>query len=93
MDDRLEVGPGGVNETPRGHGWGTRAQEASDTLRIALIALGVVLLIASLPLLFMSGIMGMMMGSAGGSTGFMGVLSLLVLAAGTVALVVGVRLR
>lgn len=93
MDDRRDGKPALANQTPRGPGRGEGARGESDTLRIVLIALGVVLLVASLPLLFMSGMMGMMMGGAGGGTGFMGVLALLVLVGGVVALVSGVRLR
>lgn len=91
MDDGSQRRPDSLNATTREGG--TTSHRTSGTVRIVLIALGVVLLVASLPLLFMSGMMGMMMGSTGGGTWFMGVLSLLVLAAGVAALVAGIRHR
>lgn len=93
MDDRWGVEPDVAHETPTGSRAGTAAPGASDTLRIVLIALGVLLLVAALPLLFMGGMMGLLMGGAGGGIGFMGVLTLLVLAAGVVALVADIRHR
>lgn len=84
MDDRLGVEPILAHETPAGSRAGTAVPGGSDTLRIVLLALGVLLLVAALPLLLMSGMMGLLMGGAGGGTGFMGVLALLVLAAGVV---------
>lgn len=75
------------------HDRGPGNRGANDTLRIVLIALGVVLLVAALPLLFMSVMMGMMMGAGmlGGMGGMMPVLTLLVLAAGAAALTAGIR--
>ncbi len=69
--------------------YGTERRGTGDSMRIVLIALGVVLLVAALPLLVMSGMMGLMMG--GGATGMMGFLTLLVLATGMAALVAGIR--
>ncbi len=89
MDDRRDVGRDMAREMPADNGRGTGAPDGPDALRIVLIALGVVLLVASLPLLFMGGMMGMMIGGPG----FMGILALLVLAAGAVILVVGIRRR
>lgn len=89
MDDRRDVGRDMARELPADNGGGTGAADGPDALRIVLIALGVVLLVASLPLLFMGGMMGMMMGGPGS----MGILALLVLAAGAVILVIGIRRR
>jgi hypothetical protein len=66
------------------HGAGN--QGASDVVGIVLIVLGVLLLVAALPLLFMSGMMGMMMG--GGMMG--GLLAQLVLVAGVALLAAGI---
>ena len=67
----------------------------TDTIRIVLIALGVALLaVVLLPLLFMSGMMGMMMGGGtccGGAPWLIGGLALLVLIAGAGLLVAGLR--
>lgn len=63
----------------------------SDTTRTVLIALGVALLVVVLaPLLFMSGMMGTMMG---GGFWLIGAMVLLVLVAGAVLLTVGVARR
>ena len=63
----------------------------SNGSRIVLIALGVALLArVFIPLLFMSGMMGMMMGG-GAMTSGMGGLALLVLLAGVTLVAVGLR--
>ncbi len=71
---------------------GNGDRDASDTLRVVLLALGVVLLVAALPLLFMSGVMGLMMGG-GTATGMMGGLAVLVLVLGGAALTAGILRR
>jgi preprotein translocase subunit SecF len=67
----------------------------NDTTRMILIALGVTLLVVVLvPLLFMGGMMSGMMGTMmGGMSWVMVALVLLVLLAGVVLLVAGVRHR
>ena len=63
----------------------------SDSSRIVLIVLGVLLLLlVFFPLLFMSGMMGAMMGGSGMPWG-MGSLALVVLLAGLALVVVGLR--
>ncbi len=64
----------------------------NETTRTVLIALGVTLLvIVFVPLLFMAGMMGGMMN--GGAGWIMGSLVVLVLVAGTVAIVIGIGQR
>lgn len=64
----------------------------NETTRTVLIALGVTLLvIVIVPLLFMAGMMGGMMN--GGTGWIMGSLVVLVLVAGTVAIVIGIGQR
>ncbi len=67
----------------------------SDTTRILLIAIGVALLVITfVPLLFMGGMMGAMMGGqccAGGAPWVMVSLTLLILLVGGALLVAGLR--
>jgi hypothetical protein len=61
-------------------------------VRLVLVVLGALLLLAALPLLSMSGMMGLMMGGGGMTWGIFR-LTLLLIAAGVALVVVGLRQR